>query len=316
MLIKTKEDLEPNIKKYLENIDDRFLFHESYGLKHPLAIYNVSFGKIESDLQDFFAIYKSIKVADFISKSQKDEKIKETLKRYKSFLYSLREHLDDCFHIIKSLISPQSQFKDNRNQFDWLKQNINIPCVITLLKNIDSYKKYLDNIVNELKHNNAILNGLVFFDETSEDFLLGYYVANVFNGRYEPVKKIHSKFHGQDTAFSFARDIRYNICNIFQLSEELVTLINELNIKILIPLGQARNEKRLLLYEDIYNLPKCFFPDEYEKDIPSVVVGSKILELDIYSNLSLEPLRHREGLLFHSADGKTNSFALLYFPPE
>ncbi|NQV00826.1 MAG: hypothetical protein HQ537_01775 [Parcubacteria group bacterium] len=318
MLIITKKDLEPNIKEYLEAIEDHFLFHKDYELKHPLAIHNTSFSKVENSLKDFFIVYKSIKIKDFLPENKKDDKITETLKQYRSFLYSLREYLDDCFHIVKTFISPKPGFKDNRNQYSWLKQNIALPCVITFLSEINSYKVFLDRIVNELKHNNAILNGIIIFDKITNDFSLGYYVANVFNQRFEPVAGIHLKFKGQDTAFSFARDIRYNICNIFYLSEKLIEVISCLNPQISISTQErVVNQKRLLLYKDISDLPRCFFPDEYQKDVPSVALKKdEMLKLEIPSKFSLKPLYHREMLLFHSGDGKTKKFALLYYSRE
>ncbi|MFH1162403.1 MAG: hypothetical protein V1696_04000 [Candidatus Jorgensenbacteria bacterium] len=288
-------------------------------MKHPLATYNVSFGKVESDLQDFFVAYKNIEIRDFLPENKSDEKIKEALKRYRVFLYSLREYLDDCFHVVKTFIPPQPQFRYNKNQYDWLKQNIIMPHMVSFLSKIDTYKKFLDSIVNELKHNNAVLNGIVFYDTITKDFSLGYYIANVFNGRYEPVEKIHQKFHNQDTAFSFARDIRYNSCNIFQLSEELVEfIVNGLKLQIPVPTQERTpNEERRLLYEDISNLPRYFFPDEYQKDVPSVVLReNSALKLELPSKLSLRPLHHNRVLLYHSGDGKTRSFALLYYSGE
>lgn len=315
MLVITGGDSKPNIQKYLENIEDKFLFHNAYGLKHPLAIYNVSFGKVESDLQDFFVAYKNIEIQDFLPDNKSDEKIREALKRYRTFLYSLREHLDDCFHIAKALISPSPQFKDCRNQYDWLRQNITIPCVVSFLNKIDTYKRFLDNVVNELKHRNGVLNGMVFFDKITQDFSLGYYVANVFHERYEPVETIHLKFNGQDTAFSFARDIRYNTCNLFQLSEGLVELIGNLGLSISTHSREhTPDARRHLLYEDISNLPRYFFPDEYQKDVPSVALKEGgILKFEFPSKLSLKPLHHDRVLLYHSPDGITKSFAMLYY---
>jgi hypothetical protein len=339
MLIVTEKDLEPNLKRYLEHIEDRFLFHDNYGLKHPLALYNTSFGKIESDLQDFFDTYKNLKVQDFLTKTEgnpdskifkslkkwwnfilkskgdPDSKIRELLKKYRLFLYSLREHLDDCFHVVKSFVPPQATFQDERNQYSWLRKNVIDQYVINFLNNVEDYKKFLDGIVNELKHNNAVINYFVFYDEDTKDFSLGYYVANVVNERYEPVAKVHEKFNGQETAFSFARDTRFNMCNVFRISEEIIKLIHDLRISPTFPAKEyIKNEKRHLLYQDISGLPRCFFPDEYKKAIPSVVLNENgTLKLELPSKLSLKPLNYRRALQSMSGDGKTRSFALLYF---
>jgi len=339
MRIITEKDLEPNLKRYLEHIEDCFLFHGSYGLKHPLALYNTSFGKIESDLQDFFTVYKELKIQNFLpktenteksrilkllknlfkffvkSKSDSDSKTNELLKKYRAFLYSLREHLDDCFHIVKSFVPPQGSFQDDRNQYAWLRKNVTNQHIIDFLNSVEDYKKFLDGIVNELKHNNAVINYFVFYDENTKDFSLGYYVANVVNERYEPVAKIHKKFNGQETAFSFARDIRLNMCNVFEVSEKVVKLIHDLGVSPALPAKEyMSNDKRHLLYQEISNLPRCFFPDEYGKDIPSVALnGNGTLKLELPSRLSLKPLTHKRAMQSMSGDGKTRSFALLYY---
>ena len=58
-------DLNPNIIKYLQKIEDKDLFYKDYGLKHPLALHNTSFNKIEEALRDFFKIYDNLRVKDF-----------------------------------------------------------------------------------------------------------------------------------------------------------------------------------------------------------------------------------------------------------
>ena len=62
MKIIADDDLNPNIIKYLQKIEDKDLFYKDYGLKHPLALYNTSFNKIEDALRDFFEIYDELKI--------------------------------------------------------------------------------------------------------------------------------------------------------------------------------------------------------------------------------------------------------------
>lgn len=315
MLIFTDKSFSPNFQKHLAGIADNYLFHGQYELKHPLAIYNTSFGKIESDLEDFFKIYKTISLQDFKTTGKNDDKVRETLKRYKTFLYSLREHLDDCFHIVKILIPPRATFKKERVQYIWLKQNVKDPAVISFLQTIDNYKGFLDNLVNELKHNNGIINGIAYYEDSTNEFSLGYYVANVINDAYVPVPNIHQKNNGENTAFSLSRDIRFNIYNIFFVSEQLIKLAKALNIPAKISISSTEVvEKRRILYEDIFNLPLYFFPDEYKKEVPSIsITRENILKLEYPSRFTPKKLPPVMNFVqYHSTDGKTAKYGLLY----
>jgi len=317
MKIITDADLNPNIVKYLQEIQDKDLFYKDYGLKHPLALYNTSFNKIEDALRDFFEIYNELKIEDFTpheKKQQNNDRGRALLKVYRTFLYSLREYLDDCFHIMKVFVRSQSHFKDDRNQCAWLKKNI--PSEVKIfLDSIKDYKDYLDNIVNQLKHKNGILNYIVFYNEENRKFHVGYFVANVKNDAYEPVDYIHKEFRGQLTAFSFNRDVRYNIFNVFLISEEIIEFLKRIGIQLNSSRETTRiSNKKTLLYKKIMDMPKVFFPDEYFKDVPSVcLLDDERLKLEYPSKLSLKKLIYDKTLLTHSGDGKTREFKLLYY---
>jgi len=316
MKIFSDEQLNPKLEKVLANIEERFLFHQDYGLKHPLALFNTSFNKIEESLRDFFKIYDVITFDQLRQAQGGDIPVREIIKSYRSYLYSLREYLDDCYHIAKSFMAPDTKHKDDRNQYNWLLRNAQVPAVQNFLNATNDYKRFLDLIVNALKHNNAILNGIIFFDETAKEFYLGYYVANVVSERYEPVQSIHADYQGEHTAFSFGRDVRFNMYHIFAIAEELINMIKNLGIKITIPSKSLPiNEKRETLFKGIMDLPRTFFPDEYQKPIPSVSITSdRLLKLEYPSMLSLKPLpRPQSVMLYHSPDGKTRSFAILYY---
>lgn len=316
MKILSDEQLNLKLEKILANVEERFLFHQDYGLKHPLALFNTSFNKIEECLHDFFKIYDGITFDQLRQSQGGDIPVREIIKSYKSYLYSLREYLDDCYHIAKVFIAPDTKHKDDRNQYNWLLKNARVPAVQGFLNATNDYKRFLDEIVNALKHNNAILNGIIFFDEAAKEFYLGYYVANVVNERYEPVQSIHADYQGEHTAFSFGRDVRFNTYHIFAIAEELMNMINNLGIQVTIPSKSLPiNNKREALFRSIMNLPRTFFPDEYQKPVPSVSVTSdRLLKLEYPSKLSLKPLpRPHSVMLYHSPDGKTRSFALLYY---
>ncbi len=316
MKIFSDQQLKPKIEQVLTQIENRFLFHQNYDLKHPLALFNTSFNKIEESLQDFFKIYDRITFDQLRQTQGGDIPVREIIKLYRVYLYSLREYLDDCYHIAKSFIAPDKNHKDDRNQYNWLLKNAQIPAVQNFLNATNDYKRFLDEIVNALKHNNAILNGIIFFDEAAKEFYLGYYVANVVNERYEPVQLIHADYQGEHTAFSFGRDVRFNMYYIFAVAEELLKMIINLGIQPAVSSKSLpTNEKRETLFKNIMELPRTFFPDEYQKPVPSVSISDdKLLKLECPSMLSLKPLpRPHSVMLYHSPDGKTRSFALLYY---
>jgi|GEM_PF-1977341 len=315
MEIITDINLNPNIVSYLQVIEDKDLFYKAHDLKHPLALYNTSFLKIKSALKDFFDTYNSLRLEDFTPDGNKNDKCTNLLKDYKIFLYSLREHLDDCFHIIKSFIPPQSSFKDDRNQCNWLKKNA-LSKTKTFFDDIKDYKNYLDNITNELKHRNGILSYIVFYNEGNKEFHIGYFVANVKDEAYEPVDYIHKEFQGQHTAFSFNRDIRYNIFNVFLISEKIINFLKKikLQVNLLNRDAEKASAQEISLYRKIMDMSKVFFPDEYFKDVPSIcLLDNGNLKLEYPSKLSLRKLTCDKVLLTHSGDGKTRQFKLLYY---
>jgi len=314
MKIFTDIDLSPNIQKALPLIDENNLFYKDYGLKHPSALYNTSISKIENTLKSFFETYGLSKYKNFEEAEKKDTPA--LLKHYKEFLYCAREHLDDCFHIIKSFIKPPLKVDKDRNQCRWLKNNAG-PIVADFFNNISDYKKYLDNLVNELKHNNAILASVAFYNKNNpEEHCLGYFIANVVRGVYEPVEKIHPKFGKTYTGFSYKRDLAYNIFNIYNISEEIISLLKNkiyLNIALLKPKVEEAPKIKQELFKQIIDMPKIYFPDEYLKPVPSLsLADAKRLKLEYPSQLSIKPNKLESVVITHSGDGHTLKFRIPY----
>lgn len=312
MKVFTLPNLKPELSLYLKSTDESLFFHDAHKLKHPLAIYNIALRKVEDSLSDFVEVYDAFTLSD-LKESKKEMHIK-LMKSYKNFLYSLREYLDDCISIIKTFIKPEPGFKEDRNQYLWLQKNA--PKLVgSFFEGIKEYKKYLNNIINELKHNNGILNPIGFYDDASGEFLIGYFVANVSNGIYEPVEKIHERFSGLRTAFSFARDIRYNVCNIFFIAKQVVDVLRKLNFpEPSVPDRFEAVPKEGVLYQWVSSLPRMFFPDEYLKEVPSVaIVKDGSLKLESASALSIKKNSLPQLICFHSGDGHTKAFGMPYF---
>lgn len=317
MLIYTAKDLHPNIQKFLPNISEENLFYKQHGLKHPAAIFNTSVGKIESSLRDFFTAYDLFVDAGF--DNSKPNHTTGMLNRYRQFLYALREYLDDCFHVVKCFIKPPVRVRDERNQYLWLKFNA-AAAVTDFFTDIEEYKKYLDNSVNELKHNNGILGSNSFYSDLYPEVCAGYFIANVVDGCYEPVEKIHEKFRGMDTGFSFRRDATYNVYNVYFVADAIQALLSTklgINFSQISPRTQEVSENTRALFQRLMDLPRIHFPDEYLKPVPSVSLTKEgTLKLEYPSSLSIKPNRLEKGVLTHSTDGMTGKYRLLYAPPD
>lgn len=312
MKITTDKDLNPNLQKYLPQIDDSFLFHKNYNIKHPSPLYNISISKLDESLETFLKILLKYNAQDFDKVSKEDER--KILKTYKEFLYSCREHLDDCFSIIKIFIKPPKKERVRRDQCLWLKLNAKTE-TLQFFNNITEYKKYLDNSVNELKHNNGVMGGLGFYSSNTPGKCLGYFIANVVNEEYIPVEKIHSKFKNMYTGFSFRRDLNYNLFNIYQLSEEIILFLKEncgLDLASIKTDVKSAPEKKEGIFKKIMEIPKIHFPDEYTKPIPSTVLGEEGLQLEYPSKLSIKPNNLDKGVLIYPGDGYTKKFKMLY----
>lgn len=314
MEIITKNDLCPNLQRYLPKISDDKMFYKEHGIKHPSALYNVSLGKVESAIRDFLDVYVDYKDKDFESVDK--ENTGKLLKTYRTVLYAVREHLDDCFSIIKIFIKPPQNEKANRNQYRWLELNASAE-MQDFFASVRDYKNYIDNVVNELKHNNGILAGVSFYDANDgSQNCLGYFIANVVNGAYSPVEKIHPKFQNVYTGFSFRRDLHYNIFNIYKISEDiLIFLKNNAGVDIEsldVDIQEAHDSKKKL-FHDLMEMPRFHFPDEYAKSVPSVAITQdRHLRLTYPSYLSIKPNRLNRVILTHSGDGHTREFKIPY----
>lgn len=318
MIIVTDINFHPKLIQELDLIDDSLLYYKDHGLKHPAGILNVGIREVEDALNDFFVLYKNFTIED-LTADKDNGKITGLLKAYKTFLYSLKEYFDDCINIVKTLVPIKPNHKPTVIQYSWLE--INEPALVEqFYKNIKEYKQYLDHIVNELKHNNAILSSIIFFNKRLGIMSPGYYVSNVKDDKYQAVERVHNKFYGAETGFSFGRDIRYNIYNVYFLAEEIGNILRTLNVKYSErkPELIKANETKYKLYSDIMELSRAFFPDEYSKPIPSVaILKDDTLKLEYPSRLSLKhPRLLDEMVTTMSPDGKTAIFAMPYYTPR
>jgi hypothetical protein len=313
MYIKTTGDLNTNLHHYLPRIPDNLLFYKEYGIKHPIALYNISIGKLDSAILSFLEVYENFNESPFEEVDKKHAGA--LLKTYKDVLYALREYLDDSFMVAKTVVRPDTKHTDVRNQFLWLKNNIPSESD-TLIRCLAEYKQYIDKSVNELKHNNAFLGGFSFYSLQTGKHCLGYYIANVRDDACGPVEDIHPLFMGQHTGFSFRRDLHYNYYNVYYISELLIDFIKNItNIDSsnLSPLTLEPREEKKKIAEMMTLMPPIHFPNEYPKSVPSVaLLRSRRLKLEYPSSFTIESNNLERAVMTSSTDGHTRTYKMLY----
>lgn len=313
MYITTDESLDTNLHDYLLHVDGSQLFYKEYDTKHPIALHNVSLGKIDFAVSKFLDIYQEFSNILF---EEVDKKYTgELLRAYKDVLYALREYLDDSFTIAKIFVKPEVKHKTERNQFMWLKINAFEESRV-FLESLSEYKKYLDDTVNELKHNNGFLGGCSFYSLITGKHCLGYFVANISNDVSEPVEKIHPKFRNMYTGFSFRRDLHYNYYNVYFVSELLIDFIKSatgLSFEDMVSEKKEPTVKKKQLCEGLMSMHPIHFPDEYKRPVPSVaLLRSNRLKLEYPSSFTVKPNLLEKAVLTTDTDGHTRAFRMLY----
>ena len=312
MEITTDSSLFPRLKIVLAQVDEANIFCKQHNTKQPAATYNVSFGKILGPLHEIADLYSSLDISRIEEKDYDNAKF---LKAYKELLYALREHLDDCFSVLKVFINPVGKKEVKNNQYLWLINN-KTKELEEVLASIKPYKEHLDLVVNEIKHNNSVLGSITFFDKNSpDDHCLGYYVANVVDGVYQPVESIHKSWRKCRTAFSFKRDISYHLFQVYMISEIISGYLLDTYADVFTkprPLPEQNGKLKETL-TTLVQVPRIFMPDEYEKPVPSIAITSQgCLRLLYPSRLTIKANKLNQFVLTHTTDGVTGTFALLY----
>lgn len=137
-----------DVIELLRRLPDNVLFHSKYPYRHPVAIYQLSIRQLARDFSRVLKDYALLR-----SGAQSLAEMEEQMAQSQRILvYSLREHIDDCFMILMCLVDPtkipaQCKYPDEKLKacgFAELK---------TLRSGIDNYlDSYLTPLVNSLKH--------------------------------------------------------------------------------------------------------------------------------------------------------------------
>lgn len=88
-------NLDTKLNNVLNDIPEQLLFSKEHHLRHPAAIYNISFGRIISHLDRVLVLYK---------KSKSNKKHNKLMEEYMEFLAAINGYIDDIYHIFKCFL--------------------------------------------------------------------------------------------------------------------------------------------------------------------------------------------------------------------
>src|SRR6266498_1136720 len=185
------------------------LYHLEYQMRHPFGIYNVSLNRVFSSFEDLLTDLTAAKEHDLKSKKADLKWENYLLHSLEKLLYALMEHMDDCENILRCFFPPGTKI-NNENS------------IRAYQSSVDSYRTHIGKVVNHLKHKQGRLRSIAMF--SGDTPYLGYFVEGAEqNGSLGPAPHIHTK---GSTAFSYARDIRYHLYNLYFVSAKLAETVD------------------------------------------------------------------------------------------
>ena len=317
----------PSALNCLAEIPDRFTHLHRFAVRHPLGIYNLSLEQLEKDLSCVLQRYSTC--LDYLeSKVGWDGELiddnfsdgyNDLLAAQKNFILSLRAHIDDCYAVFASIQDPTNVREKSNFTDRWLAA-AKFPYLDDFNRAISSYKdEYLGPLVNGLKHRQARMRPIIFYKRF--DFRLGYYVEEPgVDGTPGPSPHVHKD---RNSAFSFAKDIAFNIFHIYFISDRLKDVLKialrefhsfALNSRT----TTARHNEWQQILRQVAKIPLRVFPDEMEKPIACVnyVERSELCALTLrYPELILWPLFPPKMKIksAFSFDGVGKTYKLPYF---
>src|SRR5450755_4538388 len=103
----------PEAVNFLGNIPDKALFHVQHGLRHPESLYQFSLDKVAAAFTRVAEAYFS-KTWEYRDQRSGALDLGDLLHYQEDFLHVVREHLDDCYLVLKTLVDPAATRKGSR----------------------------------------------------------------------------------------------------------------------------------------------------------------------------------------------------------
>lgn len=288
----------------LHRCDPSKLFHEVQMKRHPLAAYNVSIAAVA---KRFGSVLNALEALKFDRSTEMPIKAGEDstlLEATDHLLDSLMEHMEDCEKIIASFFEDPTQ-KTNKKKIEHYKRKVN------------PYRDFIGRIDNFIKHHQGRLRLITFYDAVS--VFPGYYIEGlVAPGVIGPAPGIHP---GGNSAFSYARDLRFHMVNVFGVSRYLSNFLEDLGVLLTqdslpTPTTPIQTDGTWAdTLKRIASIAPVFYPDEVKKPLPSIIFTSDEVSIR-FPNNATERNSFPGGTRVVSSiagDGVTRSFKIPYF---
>ncbi|WP_243285848.1 hypothetical protein [Geothrix terrae] len=288
----------------LHRCDPSKLFHESQMKRHPLAAYNVSTSAV---LKRFGNVLDALELVKFDHIAQPPIKAGDDgflLEATDHLLDSLMEHMEDCEKIVGSFFEDPAQ-RANKKKIEQYKRRV------------DPYRDFIGKLDNFIKHQQGRLRLITFYDAANT--FPGYYIEGLVEaGVVGPVTGIHP---GGNSAFSYARDLRFHMANVFGVSRILANYLMNLGVLLdpdALP-SDALPTAVVGTWADtlrrIASLAAVCYPDEVRKPFPGINFIGEEVRIRFPDNTS-EHHSFPNGTKVTSSfagDGVTRTFKLPYF---
>lgn len=292
----------PVVINYLKNLPESTLHYKDHKMRHPLSIYSISLEKVLNSfsllLDELETIFK-IPITIENNQYQFNYSLKNITKLQEDLLLALLSHIEDLYHILKSIHPAVNASESSYFVEKWLKK-VKHPTVERFTQNISDYRQSFALIVNRVKHQHGQLRPIVFspikegiliYDPITKIHyntnqhtikIVGYYIEGLQNdGSIGPDHEIHPN----NTAISLNYDLKYHFAHLYILSLHLKTaIVQYLRKSHNIDLDKPRNvqipnlDNKVNLNavaSRISKLPCLYFENEFTQDTPEILYESK-----------------------------------------
>ncbi|WP_417707433.1 hypothetical protein [Rheinheimera aquimaris] len=281
--------------EYLEATKEEITGVPEEGIRHPLATYNISVLAVISTIKD---LLEDLERAFPLEGKQGSDRVLaiNTLKnKTKQFILAMGEHIDACEKVIYCYLRTSEKGKVKKAK-DMLR------------KNLGWYEKHVMTQANHIKHRHSQIRNLCMHN--LEHAVPGYFIESAIGPKaVGPDPHIHGN---QNTAFSYAREIRLAICGVFYISRSLTSVL-QIHYGRMTSNEAKENKELMALIERVANLPKVMLPDEYKLKLP--VIESRENYLLISFGASTTPKIPYQSVTFTTlttTDGDSNAYQMPY----
>jgi hypothetical protein len=281
----------PEAVNFLGNIPDKALFHVQHGLRHPESLYQFSLDNVAAAFTKVAEAYLS-KTSEYRDRRSGAFDLSDLLHYQESFLHAAREHVDDCYLILKTLVDPAATRKSSRFAEEFVIDN-RLAGAKAFQQSMESYKKTF-LILNKLKHQQGRLRGISIWTEAGAH--IGYFLEEPDSeGRLGPSPELHP----DQGAISFARDLPWHMFNIYRCSNRLVEAIRKALVAIYGVTIRPKIAADDDLWRNVVRLAEALPPRIFSKEVPKKVATFRRSDHDTvlvirFPIASLRSLQKRE----------------------